>query len=49
MIGRISVMCFKGIAVVARCHVRYGRHQENPKKTYLPLLTYCLNALDQVH
>jgi hypothetical protein len=24
-------------------------HQENPKKTYLPLLTYCLNALDQIH
>jgi hypothetical protein len=24
-------------------------HQENQKKTYLPLLTYCLSALDQVH
>jgi molecular chaperone DnaK (HSP70) len=23
--------------------------QENLRKTYLPLLTYCLNALDQVH
>lgn len=24
-------------------------HQENQKKTYLSLLTYRLNALDQVH
>jgi hypothetical protein len=25
------------------------QHQENQKKTYLPLLTYCLSALDQVY
>jgi hypothetical protein len=24
-------------------------HQENPRNTYLPWLTYDLNALDQVH
>jgi hypothetical protein len=26
-----------------------GLHQENQKKTYLPLLAYCLSALDQVY
>jgi hypothetical protein len=27
----------------------WAGHQENSKKTYLPWLTYHLNALDQVH
>jgi hypothetical protein len=31
------------------CSVSQILHQENPKKTYLPLLIYWLNMLDQVH
>jgi hypothetical protein len=36
------------LLLVAQVVVRLV-HQENPKKTYLPLLTYWLNSLDQVH